>query len=152
MGRLNTVRDFWARVDKTPGYGPHGFCWRWTEKLHLGYGRFWIGGRERPAHRLAYELLVESVPEGLQIDHLCRQRDCVNPAHMEPVPLVVNVMRGESLFAKNKRKTHCKRGHALTADNLVRHLIGTGVRACLACRRGYDRDRVRVRCRGRRNP
>src|SRR5450755_3951408 len=71
---------FWARVDKqTDG------CWVWTGALRTGYGTLSVSGKNVPAHRFSYELLVGIIPDGLQIDHLCRNRACVNPEHLEPV-------------------------------------------------------------------
>jgi len=82
---------FWARVDKA---APGG-CWIWTGAVEgKGYGAPSINGVKRPAHRLAYEDLVGPVPEGLHLDHLCRVRRCVNPAHLEPVTSRENTLRG----------------------------------------------------------
>lgn len=82
---------FWDRVDKD---GPGG-CWIWTGSVEgKGYGHPTIAGKKHPAHRLAYELLVGPVPEGLHLDHLCRVRRCVNPEHLEPVTSRENSLRG----------------------------------------------------------
>lgn len=91
----HVARRFWSKVVKE---GSHG-CWRWQGRLnHAGYGRFTVGGRRDArwvmAHRFAYELLIGPIPEGLELDHLCRQRDCVNPGHMEPVTREENSRRG----------------------------------------------------------
>ena len=89
---------FWSKVDKD---GPGG-CWVWMAgRSAQGYGRFWIDGDTRAAYRVAYEVLVGPVPDGLQLDHLCRNRACVNPGHLEPVTVVTNVMRGVSFAAEN---------------------------------------------------
>ena len=125
---------FWSKVDKTP----ETECWHWTSAITTeGYGQFWFNRRPRLAHRLAYEMLVGPIPEGLVIDHLCRVRHCVNPAHMEPVTQAENNARGSSLSAENARKTHCKRGHPFTREN-TRH-TQEGERVCLACRRRYTK-------------
>lgn len=92
---------------------PMSGCWLFTGSLFNGYG---YGYDERTkktrlAHRIVYELLVGPVPGGLQIDHLCRNRACVNPQHMEPVTLGENVLRGIGPTAINARKTRCVRGH-----------------------------------------
>jgi hypothetical protein len=80
---------FWEKVDKS------GECWLWQAGKCAGYGRFFVpGSRPVPAHRWAYEALVGPIPDGLVIDHLCRNPACVNPAHMEPVTIVENVRRG----------------------------------------------------------
>lgn len=89
-------------------------CWHWTGCVNAaGYGRFKFQGRVQQAHRVAYELLVDVIPEGLQLDHLCRNRSCVNPEHLEPVTQRVNILRGEGRGAKEARQTHCIRGHSL---------------------------------------
>jgi hypothetical protein len=94
-GEGNTAR-FWSKVDRT------GDCWKWTAGLTgSGYGRFRWDGGEVAAHRFAYELLVGAIPDGLQIDHLCRNRACVNPAHMEPITQRENILRGVGRAALN---------------------------------------------------
>ena len=114
---------FWAKVNKTDG------CWLWTATIDRGgYGRF----RLFRAHRIAYALTHGSVPDGLTIDHLCRNRACVNPAHLEPVTKAVNTMRGKSDAALNATKTHCVRGHAFSVENT--YVNAQGHRTCRACR------------------
>ena len=106
-----------TRVDKTSGE-----CWLWTGYVTPdGYGRFRPQGRKTrvvSTHRWVYEQLVGPIPAGLTIDHLCRVRNCLNPAHMEPVEHRVNNARGTSPTAINARRTHCTHGHELTPDNL----------------------------------
>jgi len=95
-------------------------CWVWRGNTHPknGYGRFWLYRHtDRLAHRLAYVWSGGTIPDNLVIDHLCRNRACVNPAHMETVSNAENVMRGESVWAINARKTHCVRGHEFTPEN-----------------------------------
>lgn len=114
---------------------PNG-CWRWTGALNPGgYGRITVEGRTRPAHRIAYELLIGPIPEGLSIDHLCRTPACVNPEHMEPVPIRENILRGNNPPATNARKTHCKNGHPFAGENLV--LRPDGHRECQTCAKAY---------------
>jgi hypothetical protein len=108
-------------------------CWQWQRPLDNGYGRFWVDGQTVLAHRYSYEIHVGSIPDGLHLDHLCRNRGCVNPAHLEPVTLAVNVLRGEGLSAVNARKTVCKHGHPLTDDNV--YVTPRGSRTCRACQR-----------------
>jgi hypothetical protein len=80
---------FWAKVEKTDG------CWFWRARIiATGYGSFSLDGRKVMAHRFAYELLVGPIPEDLELDHLCRVRHCVNPAHLEPVTHRENILRG----------------------------------------------------------
>lgn len=122
---------FWEKVDKS------GSCWLWTAGKAYGYGSFRVDGRSRGAHVLAYEWLVGPVPVGLQIDHLCRNRACVNPEHMEAVPQSVNILRGESPPALNAEKTHCVHGHLLAGSNLYVH-PRTGYRSCVLCREAAD--------------
>lgn len=97
---------FWSKVDKAgplPKWAPFlGPCWLWTGHLdRYGYANFGLGKhRMVKVHRFAYELLVGPIPEGLEIDHLCRVRHCVNPAHMEPVTHAENMARGPSYFQR----------------------------------------------------
>lgn len=136
----DSVSDrLWARVDRS------GDCWLWTGALDRnGYGRISTGGRGDPiafVHRVAYELIVGPIPDGLVIDHLCRNRACCNPDHMEPVTDAENKRRGFSPSAVNARKTHCKRGHELSGDNVL--VNGTG-RSCRECRRDREREARRA--------
>jgi hypothetical protein len=126
-----------------------GGCWTWLGALDAdGYGKYvlprdghWKQRRYLRPHRLAYEEFVGPIPEGLTLDHRCRNRACINPSHLEPVPSVENVMRGEGAGAKNARKTHCKSGHPLAGDNLVLTTYrGRAWRACRTCRRRWSRE------------
>jgi len=115
--------DFWERVDKNgpiPAYRPDlGPCWIWTgPKNPGGYGTPYFQGKMRRAHRVAYELILGTIPAGKQLDHLCRVRHCVNPAHLEPVTNKENALRGFSFSAKNAKKTHCINGHEFSGQNL----------------------------------
>ncbi|MBO0885095.1 MAG: HNH endonuclease [Mycobacterium sp.] len=93
---------------------------------------------QHPAHRIAYTWLVGPIPEGFDLDHLCRVRSCVNPAHLEPVPRRTNLLRGRTIPAANAAKTHCPHGHPYDDTNTVRNKTG---RLCLACRRARDKAR-----------
>jgi hypothetical protein len=119
-------------------------CWEWQGARSRGYGWFRVGDGAQPtgAHRIAYELYVGPIPDGLYIDHLCRNRGCVNPAHMEPVPNRVNILRGEGITAEQARQTHCKRDHEFTAENTYR-IPSTGSRVCRTCKRVADAERCR---------
>jgi hypothetical protein len=136
---------FWAAVDKN---GPwpertdlEGRCWVWTRALTNGYGHIQERGTRRnvPAHRLSYELHGGTLVDELEIDHLCRNRACVNPAHLEQVTNTVNVLRGEGPAAQNARKTHCKYGHPFAGENL--RLTPDGKRQCRTCLRARQRAR-----------
>ena len=107
-------------------------CWLWTGPQYAGtgYGRVKLMGGMVYAHRLSYELYVGATPEGLDLDHLCRTRLCVNYQHLEPVTRQENILRGNGLAAQNARKTHCLRGHILAGDNV--YLYG-GRRHCREC-------------------
>lgn len=122
---------FWSKVDKTEG------CWNWKGgKFTEGYGRFGIGNKDRYAHRVAYEMLVGSVPKGLVIDHLCRNRICVNPAHMEVVTNEENLRRGlPSICEQMAAKVYCTRGHLLSRENCYPDRFALGWRDCKLCAR-----------------
>jgi hypothetical protein len=113
-------------------------CVEWTggrNSQGYGYVAFRMGPRKvqsKSVHRMAYELLVGPIPEGKQLDHLCRNRACVNPEHLEPVTCQVNLLRGATLAAKNAAKTHCHRGHLLIGGNL--YVNPKGHRECKRCR------------------
>ena len=132
--------NFWSKFDRTGpdvlGLGP---CWNWQGAVqkHNGYGRLttrsYTKGQKRSfaAHRLAYELVNGPVPEGLQLDHLCRNRICGNPTHLEPVTMRENLMRGETLAAQLSSQTACKHGHEFTPENTYRRRDGS--RNCKTC-------------------
>ncbi len=109
-------------------------CWGWTaSKNPKGYGHFWSDGRLQGAHRWVYEWVNGTIPEGLTVDHTCRRRDCVNPAHLEAVPSRENTMRGVGPTATHSTQTHCIHGHELSGDNLI--IRRSGHRGCRTCRR-----------------
>ena len=118
---------FWARVNKTTG------CWLWTGSIRTdGYGQFWNGQRNVKAHRFAYEDRGREIPDGLELDHLCRNRACVNPDHLEPVTHLTNIRRGNS-GAPQRARTHCPRGHEYSPENTYT-APGQTKRGCRTCR------------------
>lgn len=133
------IERFWEQVQPEPNTG----CWLWTGCLahENGYARFSVFGRQLQVHRWAYEYFVGPIPEGLHLDHLCRVRSCVNPAHLEPVTNRENALRGISFSAVNAKKTHCVNGHELSGDNLriTRERNGRRGRGCRACNRAMCR-------------
>lgn len=126
---------FWAKVVVT-----ESGCWEWQASLTAGgYGQFYPKkSLPRRAHRVAYEALVGPIPEGLQLDHLCRTRRCCNPSHVEPVTSRENTMRGQNFAARHAAATHCPANHPYDGDNL--RVRPTGRRACREC----ERQRVRA--------
>lgn len=113
-------------------------CLTWGFPLNpvSGYASLFVSGKDVYAHRFAYEAFVGPIPPGLVIDHLCRNRACCNPAHLEVVTQQVNKMRGEGVAAKNARKTECLNGHPFAGENLrVRLDAPTPARECRTCNR-----------------
>jgi hypothetical protein len=133
---------FWAKVDRD---GPTAFdmgpCWLWTASIvsTTGYGQFGVAkGSTATAHRWAWESVNGPVPQGLQLDHLCRVRACVRPDHLEPVTQRENLLRGETVVARAAAATHCPAGHAYAGDNL--RIRASGHRACVECDRRRSRE------------
>lgn len=133
---------FWTKVDKhgpvppeRPDLGP---CWLWRGSLTTdGYGH--IGWRK--AHRLTYTAANGPIAAGMQLDHLCRVRHCVNPAHLEQVTNRTNGLRGRSFAALNAAKTHCAQGHPFTPENTRwQRNPGQLRRVCRTCERQWQRE------------
>lgn len=122
-----SLQKVWAKVDKTET------CWLWTgAKSRSGYGHVVYAAKHWPAHRLIYELEVGPIPEGLQLDHLCRERRCVRPDHLEPVTAAENTRRAVAFRTPPPPKSHCPHGHAYTDENLIADPRGR--RLCRACK------------------
>lgn len=117
---------------------PNSGCLLWLGVVNqFGYGRLRRKEVSGVVHRLAYELTKGPVPPGLELDHLCRVRCCINPDHLEPVPKIVNVRRGMAGTSTRQRtlaRTHCPKGHPYSGDNLFQRK-GTGFRECRICMR-----------------
>jgi hypothetical protein len=140
FGDVRLPERFWSKVQPCPMTG----CWLWTSAFTVDdYGVFWVGPAERSAriHRLAYELLVGPIPEGLTIDHLCRVRSCCNPTHLEPVTNRENQLRGLTFGARNASVTHCPAGHEYNKKNtrVGRNPGDRPCRVCRACQRSHQK-------------
>lgn len=120
-----------------PDLGP---CWVWGGAKVVGYGRMSVDGKEVLVHRWAYERFVGSIPERFDIDHLCRNRSCVNTAHLEAVTHQENTLRGV-------RRPFCKHGHEYTPENTISRPNGS--RTCRTCeharQRTYYQNRKRLK-------
>lgn len=141
MGRKGTPKDtrpgkqrYWARTEMPSGENICEQCWKWIGYINpsTGYGQITVNGQSHVAYRFGYEMLFGTVPEGLELDHLCRNRWCVNPHHLEPVTRQVNSHRGESFCGRNARKAHCPQGHPYTPENT--YFCPKGRRECRTCR------------------
>lgn len=126
--KRNTLDDaLWNRIVE------EGECWLFQGSLDKdGYGLTTYDRRTQRAHRLAYKVTVGDIPARLVLDHLCRVRQCINPAHLEPVTSKENLMRGETHARRNADKTHCKHGHEFTEENT---LVTDTQRYCRQCAR-----------------
>jgi hypothetical protein len=132
------IERFMSKVERSPND-----CWIWIGSIAPnGYGKFSVEKNKVRkcfnAHRWAYEYFVGPIRLGLTLDHLCRNRRCVNPGHLEPVTIRENLLRGESASAANARKTHCPKGHPLVDSPFPSHQAGQH-RYCPICSRSRKR-------------
>jgi hypothetical protein len=126
---MATIDHFLTHIEKQ-----ENGCWIWTgSKYKNGYSRFMYDGACGYGHRFSYEHFNGKIPEGLQIDHLCRNKLCVNPDHLEAVTLQENLKRF------NVTRTHCKRGHEFTKENT--YVSSLNKRICRKCRSIQDAQR-----------
>jgi hypothetical protein len=151
LGYLRIVRTEVERFESKIGRSTDTACWTWTGPLTKGgYGLFGLtrtalGQRTKNvyAHRYSYERSKGPIPDGLQIDHLCRNRRCINPDHLEAVTGSVNVRRGEAPQMRRLRRTQCKYGHPFTQENTYR------LRTCRYCKTCMREAGARYRTRKR---
>lgn len=110
---------------------PNTGCWFWVMSLSSeGYGRISVNNNVEYAHRVSYKTFVGPIPDELDIDHVCRNRSCICPQHLEPVTRQVNLLRGVGVSAKNASKTHCPKGHPYDELNTT---FRRGSRECKKC-------------------
>jgi hypothetical protein len=143
--KRNPDERFWDKVEKTET------CWLWRSTRNAsGYGTFTADGRRWMAHRYAYEALVGPIPEGLELDHVCRMRSCVNPSHLEAVTSAENKSRSPiGINTVRRVRPHCLHGHPWTEETTYRGVYkGQPYRSCRICKnlqgaRSYQRRRER---------
>lgn len=125
-------RKFWSSVKKTRG------CWNWRHiKKPNQYGSFYTKGISYRAHRISVVLSGRDIPEFMVVDHMCRNRSCVNPKHLRVVTSKINILAGVGVSAQNARKTHCRNGHKFLKENTygIKLNTTTGIgRDCRICR------------------
>ncbi len=122
---------FWEKVTTSDIHSYNDTpCLEWTACIDIeGYGRFWLNGKPEYAHRVSYELLKDKIPDDLVINHLCRNRCCVNSNHLEILTNIENIQKGENA---NRNKTHCQQGHEYTEENTYyrKNVIGRKCKIC----------------------
>jgi len=135
--RDRVVERFWSKIEKGDS------CWIWTgAHTKRGYGRLFNGIKYVSAHRFSFQLLSGPIPDGLELDHLCRNHACVNPDHLEPVSHRENVRRGVA-GDKHRALTRCSRGHEFTDSNTL--ITTKGWRRCRVCAREVWSPRARAK-------
>lgn len=152
---VDAINKFWSRVDKSPA---HLGCWLWTGYVtQSGYGQLTVNTIQFYAHRFAWLLRHGSLPDSqLELDHICRNRRCVNPEHLRVLTQRENTMLGVCPMAINARKTHCPQGHPLSPNNTFSNGPRRNWRRCLECKKAHEKryaqseaGRTKVRARKR---
>lgn len=154
--QLRKVPLTFAELEQNAIWEPNSGCLLWLGALNeKGYGRVSTGGRYRPVHQVSYELVKERISKGLEPDHLCRVRCCINPEHLEAVTHKENLERAgvlartKDMNAAKRARTHCARGHAYTPRNTRINPNNPNSRTCKECARiNYERNRQKRRCEG----
>lgn len=141
-----TLSRFWSKVDKSAG---DEACWPWMASLsQKGYGYFWADGRVTYGHRVSFQIHNQPISEGMMVDHICRNRACVNPSHLREVDNRVNTLENSiSVPAKNAAKIECSKGHVFDTDNTGYYTdrYGRTCRFCKECKRAsYQRAKDRA--------
>jgi len=126
---------FWKKVQASSAEG----CWLWTASIDSrGYGQFGTqDGKNRRAHRVSYESVIGSIPEGLDLHHECNNKRCVNWFHLKPLTKKAHIAVGDSPAGKHARKTHCQHGHEFSKENTI--IRKTGQRLCRTCSNDWNR-------------
>ena len=147
VNRVLTDKDLnrlWSKVIKGPNEND---CWDWTGTLSEdGYAYLGVGGRKGKnflVHRLLYELVIGPIPDGKDLDHLCRNRWCVRPDHQEPVTRRINLLRGQTITAREAATTHCPQGHPYDLFNTRFYRYGRQCRICSNTRPRQRRKRAK---------
>lgn len=154
VGDTRLPKRFWdkVKVDLSSPLVRDEHCWIWiAAHLVQGYGQFSVGSRKDNsrkmvrAHRFAYKAMIGPIPDGLQLDHLCRNRACVNPSHLEPVTGIENTRRGLTGIVtalRERAKTHCPKGHPYDETNTG--YTSNGWRYCRTCARERERRKAEL--------
>ena len=139
---MNIIERLISKVD----WKSEGSCWDWLGTINeYGYPKISIENHPRRAHRISYEAFIGPIPKGLDLDHLCRNRKCINPKHLEPVTRKENLNRspitfwrgGQTTAKIKKSRTHCKHGHEWSEENTYIHTYGW--RVCRECKKIQER-------------